>query len=54
MGKEKILNPKNPDDAILILDNLCSQYNGTRQEHFALQQAVNAIRDLIDKNKEKK
>ena len=38
----------NPQDALKILDSLCSQVNMNRQQHIEVQQAVMVLANLVN------
>ena len=37
----------NVDEALKLLDQVCSQYQGTRQDHVAIQQAMEVVKKEV-------
>ena len=41
-------------ESINLLDQVCQNYRGTRQEHVALQQAMQTVRELAQQSQAEK
>ena len=37
----------NVDEALKLLDQVCSQFQGTRQDHVAIQQAMEVVKKEV-------
>ena len=48
------LDPKNPDEALQIVDHICSLYVASRGEHYQIQLAIDTLKNVINREKQGK